>query len=663
MLARLAGAVLLLLGLLPIANWIPGGHEAPWYHDRLGMWTSGGAILLGVAVIVGIVLRRRPELWRDGLWHGMALRWQRGGWGGDAAVAVAALVAYLAVSHLVLSATPLLIDEIIQVYQARIFASGRLWIATPEHPEFTSAMHLVDMAGRRFGQFPAGGPAMLMLGTLVGAEWLVGPLFAALTVLAFARLLRWIEPRPGTALAALLLFAFCPFWFFLAGSMMNHVTATAWLMAAALALAMAVRDERARWPAALAAGLALGIAATIRPMDAVAFALPTAAWLCWRVRGGRAHVGALLASGIGVALPIAALLWVNNAQTGDPFLFGYIALWGKSHALGFHAVPWGAPHTPLRGVELINLYLLRLQSYLFETPAPALLFATAALLLVRRLTAFDRWVLTGSGLLLVAYWAYWHDGFYLGPRFLLPLAPWLALWTARLPAVLAERAVPRWWRGGVVTAGVVALTMGGGLLLPIRAGQYAQGMLSMRLDPGDAALRAGVREAVILVRESWGAKLMVQLWALGISPVDAELIYRGSDACELDQLVTDARVQGWPSERVRETALGGVQPRESLRRIDIAEDTTLRARPGSRFTPSCMRRLQEDSAGTALYPTVMNIDDGNLWVRELGEATLPVLKMSGTRPIWLMTQEPIDGGALRFERVDRDSVARVWGEE
>ena len=39
-------------------------------------------------------------------------------------------------------------------------------------------------------------------------------------------------------------------------------------------------------------------------------------------------------------------------------------------------------------------------------------------------------------LLLLSYFAYWHDGFYLGPRFMLPLAPWLALWTARLPAVL-----------------------------------------------------------------------------------------------------------------------------------------------------------------------------------------------------------------------------------
>ena len=120
-------------------------------------------------------------------------------------------------------------------------------------------------------------------------------------------------------------------------------------------------------------------------------------------------------SGVGVAIPIAALLVVNAAQTGHPFEFGYIAMWGKSHALGFHEAPWGFPHTPARGLELVNLYLLRLQTYFLETPVPSLLFATGALALTRRLTAFDRWALAGSGLLLLSYFAYWFDGFYLGP--------------------------------------------------------------------------------------------------------------------------------------------------------------------------------------------------------------------------------------------------------
>ena len=175
--------------------------------------------------------------------------------------------------------------------------------------------------------------------------------------------------------------------------------------------------------------------------------------------GGR-HVAALLASGVGIALPLIALAWVNAAQTGDPLRFGYIEMWGRSHELGFHEAPWGFPHTPARGLELVNLYLLRLQSYFLETPVPSLLFATGALALVRRVQAVDRWALIACGGVLLAYWAYWHDGFYLGPRFMLPLAPWLALWTARFPAELAARTPSVPLHRAVLVAGLAALVIG-----------------------------------------------------------------------------------------------------------------------------------------------------------------------------------------------------------
>ncbi len=257
-------------------------------------------------------------------------------------------------------------------------------------------MHLVDTGRRLYGQFPVGGPFFLAIGVLFHAAWLVGPVMAAIGVYLFGRLLRRIESQPGTALAALLLYAFAPFTLFLSGSMMNHVTTLTWLLAAALAIVIATEDARPRPGSAAWAGVALGIAATIRPLDAAAFALPTAAWLLWRLRGGRNQLAPLLASGVGIAVPITLLLLVNAAWTGNPFRFGYIELWGHTHALGFHEAPWGLPHTPARGLELINLYLLRLQIYLFETPAPAMLFATAALMLERRATPFMRWVLGGQ---------------------------------------------------------------------------------------------------------------------------------------------------------------------------------------------------------------------------------------------------------------------------
>ena len=202
-----------------------------------------------------IVLRGRPHLWPAGAWGNFSRQWHRAGPAADLGIALAAFGLYAAVSRLVLSASPLLIDEIIQVYQARTFAGGALWRVAPAHPEFTGAMHLIDWGGKVYGQFPAGGPAMLALGTLAHAEWLVGPLFAAIGLFAFARVLRRIEGREGTALAALLLYGLAPFTIFLSASMMNHVTTVTWLLLGPWALTVATATNVARVGAAFAVGL------------------------------------------------------------------------------------------------------------------------------------------------------------------------------------------------------------------------------------------------------------------------------------------------------------------------------------------------------------------------------------------------------------------------
>lgn len=659
--AFLAGLVLLVLGLLPIANWMPGGHEAPWFADRVRLWTSGGAIVVGLAFIAGLGVRRRPELWRDGLWARYAARWRAADRVGDAAVAAVAFALYAVVAQWVFSAKPLLIDEIIQLYQARIFAGGRLWAPAAAHPEFTSSMHLLDWGGKAFGQFPAGGPAMLTLGVLVGAAWLVGPLFGALGVFCFGRLLRRIEARDGVAFAALLLFAFAPFSVFLDGSMMNHVPETTWLLAAALGLAAATATDQGAPRAAFGMGLALGIAATIRPLDGAAFALPAAAWLLLRARAGGRHVTALLASGVGVALPLAALLAINASQTGHATQFGYIAMWGRSHELGFHEAPWGFAHTPARGLELVNLYLLRLQTYFLETPVPALLFATGALLLVRRLSAFDRWALWGCALLLAAYFAYWHDGFYLGPRFVLPLAPWLALWTARFPSQLEERGAPAPLRHGMVVGGVVALAMGATMLVPLRAEQYRNGMLSMRTDVEGLARSAGVSNAVVLVRESWGAQLVVRMWALGVSRTDAERIYRTADACKLDQALAATERSGGDRAAFERLVTPLRADSSKLVGLRVSPDTTPRITPGSTLAPRCLQRIVEDRSGfTVFAPLLLAGGDGNVYVRDLHARDTLLLAAHPEKPVYLFTKDTLAASVPRFVKVSLDSARASW---
>lgn len=659
--AQVAALVLAIFGLLPIANWIPGGHDARWYGERLGEWISGGSIVLGVGLIVAITLNRFPQLWVPGLWARIATRWRAGGRKADAAIACVVLVVCAIVARTVLSAKPLLIDEIIQLFQARIFASGRLWLPAAPFPEFTSAMHLLDWNGKVYGQFPAGGPAMLALGAVAHAEWLVGPVFTAVGAYLFARVLRRIQVRDGTALAALLLYGFAPFTVFLGGSMMNHVTETMWLLAAALALVIATADQTARAAATFSLGLTLGIAATIRPTDAAAFALPSAVWLAWRCRLGRKHFVALIASGVGVAIPMAVLLFINSQQTGHALRFGYIEMWGKSHELGFHAAPWGPAHTPLRGLELVNLYLLRLQDYFLEAAGPSLLFATLALALAPRRRGIEVWILAGSALLLLAYFAYWHDGFYLGPRFMLPLAPWLALWTARLPAMMENRrfAVPI--VRATVVAGVVALAIGLVASVPLRARQYRLGMLSMRFDVDQLARDRGVHDALVLVRESWGAQMVTRMWGVGVSRTDAEHIYRSTDACRLELALDSAeRVPDGAAVLQRLLApFHGDSVRLAADRT--LPDTTVRFAPGAPRAEVCVRRVAEDRAGFTTYPSLLLArGNGNIYLRDLHARDSLVAGLARSRPVWLLTQSPEIGGDLRFEPMHLDSMYAEW---
>ena len=659
----LAGAALLtLLGFLPIANWIAGGHEAPWYGSVVGEWLSGSAIALGLGVVLAILSRRAPALWREGLWQRIATAaWRRPALT-TAVLVVAALAVYALVARTVFDARPMLIDEIAQFYQAQTFADGHLWRPAPAHPEFFDMLQTIAHDGRVFAQFPPGAPAFLALGIAAGLPWLVGPLCGALTVWAFVAYLRVAEPRPGVALAAALLLAFAPFTLFMAGSYMNHVPALLCLVVAIAALAHVTASPRPRPLLAFANGLALGTAATIRPVDAMAFALPAGVWYLTRAIRDRRRWSETLSAGVGVAIPITLLMAYNVVTTGRPLLFGYQLLWGSSHDLGFHAAPWGPVHTPARGLELVNLYVLRLQTYLFESPIPSLLPAIVALALTRSLDALDRYLLACGALLLAFYFAYWHDGFYLGPRFVYPLLPLLALWTARFSSRLrAAAGEGTAFRVAIYALGVSAVIS---LLvtIPLRAHEYGSRLSTMREDVVAAARTAGAREAIVLVRESWGSQLVARLHALGVAPGEVELIYPRVDACQLELAIT--RLEREP--RRSGSAFDALRPllrdSASVVRSTLSADDSERMLPGARYPALCQRRLAEDSAGFTLFPPASLVRaDGNVYARDLhGRDSLLLTSLPG-RSVYLLRHVASDSLApARLFRVNLDSARASW---
>ncbi len=652
------------LGFPPIANWIAGGASMPLWSDLFDGWWSGTGLVLGLAVVIAVLTRKAATLPLANVPARLAASWAEhpGAW--VAGLGLGAGLIYLWIAQAVLSGKPLLIDEIVQVFQARIFAGGEVARPIARHPEFFTSSLVLDLNGKVFGQFPAGGPGMLALGTAFGAEWVVGPVFGAISAMLFASLARRIEPRPGVAVGAALLFALSPFVAFMSGSHMNHVTALTWLLVGMLGLARVMESPAPppRFRDGLLLGLGFGMAGSIRPIDAFAFALPAGLWVLARaIRRGQ--WAALLGSGLGVAAPLLVVFGINAATTGHALTFGYTALWGASHDLGFHASPWGEVHSPAHGLELLNLYFVRLQSYFLETPVPSLVPAIGAFALTRRLAPFDRYMLAAAALLLGAYFAYWHDGFYLGPRFMLPLTPLLALWTARLFPLVRERVsgrvAPRIVGVAALLSGLIAI----GVSIPIRAREYRSGMLTMRWDADGAAERAGVRNALVFVRESWGAQSVARMWAAGVSPSDAEHLYRKMDACVMEHALDGIEREGLRGP----AALGRLMPllRDSARLVasPFTTDPTNRLLPGSVYSSDCTARLTEDQKGYTLFPPLLlaGRPDDVLYARDLhARDSLLLAEYPDRTPYLLRPPTTAVGAEPVFYPLKRDSLLAAW---
>jgi len=519
---------------------------------------------------------------------------------------------------------PHLVDTIAQLFQARIFLEGSLTAPAPEHAEFFLGQHLARHAGRWFSQYPPGHPALLALGLLVGAPWLVNPLFAGASIaLVYAIGRRLLGEGSGRLAAVLYLIA--PFALFMSGSYMNHITTGFFLLLALYAALRTVDGEGGRIGWAVVTGLALGIAGLIRPLEAAAWAGALGLWLLFR-GGWRVAVVA----GAACAVAIAPLLAYNAATTGHPLRFGYTLLWGEGHGLGFHTDPWGEPFTPLKSFAITALDFQRLNIRLFEWPFPSLLFAIAALVAA----AWDPRARRPAGLLTLllfaapaAYFFYWHRDDYLGPRFLFPSLGPVVLLTA-LGIAFVDRHAGQWrsaFRVFVLTCALAGLTLN----VPETAGVIAGRLPGMKLHPDRELRQAGVDSALVFVKVGWGNRLISRFWSWGLSAAETEQTYRVVDGCRLEQALgaadslaatgTDtATVLAMLRERLHEWRQQNLPVVHELWPEPSVRFDTTRALP-----PSCAGEVEEDTHGFTLYGTLIWhndpwLRDGIIYARDLG---------------------------------------------
>ena len=192
--ALLIAIALAILGFLPIANWLPGGEVDNAYAHRYIEWGYGTAICLGVAIIAAVfwgvaARRRRSSSARAPSARASAVRSRDAT---DSARRARAVRGHRARCVFRTAAADRRSRP--AVSGAHLCRGPSLAARVAPHREFFSILHVVDTGDKVYSQFPPGGPAMLALGELVHAPWLVGPVCGAISVALFARLVKLTDP-------------------------------------------------------------------------------------------------------------------------------------------------------------------------------------------------------------------------------------------------------------------------------------------------------------------------------------------------------------------------------------------------------------------------------------------------------------------------------------
>jgi hypothetical protein len=410
----------------------------------------------------------------------------------------ASLSAFLA--RRVFDGIPHVVDGVSYAFQARIFASGRLYLPPPPVPKAFAAENVILTATRWCSKYPPGFPLVLALGELAGTPWLVNPLLFGLAVLGAFRLGRALYDDATGLLGAALL-AVSPFGLLMgAGTMAHPMTLAASLWSLSF-LAEAATSRRTG--PAVAAGALGGAAFLARPFSALALLLPAVLWALWSRRRDAIRAAGAMAAGF---LPfLLVFLAVNAAVTGSPLrtpwgMYNPTEHFGGAGGESFPLTELFAKHLPW--------YLWDLDQAAWQWPWPAVVFLLP-LPFASRPRGRDAVLLLSAASLLAGHAAYhYYDINHAGPRFAYEALGPLSLLVARGLLTLARfgsRALDSLKLGklaplGAAAAAVLLALPPLGFRLPFLARRLSHAYHGQSAEPLRRAAEAGVGpDALVLV--------------------------------------------------------------------------------------------------------------------------------------------------------------------
>jgi len=398
------------------------------YPAPLALLAGGIAAATLVCVAAS---RLRPLLWRwqlTGARRGGQTR--SGGYAFAAALALGAAVVFALLLYItkdVYRPVPHLPDEASYMFQAKIFAAGKITIPAPPVRDafnFENPSFIYDN-GRDWSTFyPLGWPLTLAVGAVFGAMWAAPALVGAGCVAAIGMAGRRMYDSATGVLSAILLAA-SPFFLMQSSNFMSHA---AWALYILVSLAFLVQRDRPLLSGGIA-GLAFGMAVNTRTVEAVMLAPAWAIVLATPLfeREGRGFgIKRLTAFLGGGAVTAALMLGYNAAITGDPFLPPYSDMPNAGDILGFKS-----GHTLDVGLRNQQAQLMSLLLVLHNWPAwIGLTFAMLPFLLGTR-NRWDYFCLACILLVTGIYVLYRWSGVYEGPRYWYQAMPFLILLSAR----------------------------------------------------------------------------------------------------------------------------------------------------------------------------------------------------------------------------------------
>ena len=230
-------------------------------------------------------------------------------------------------------------DTVSYLFQAKLFAEGKLSVPAPPEHGFSSSPHINVLNGKWYSKYPFGNALMLMFGVFINAPWFIPALATGGALIFLYLFVKEIygEIHNGIALTAAVLALISPATLGMGSTWFSEPVSRFYLSVYLFALLRTLNCKngassltRIGYP--LLSGFALGYAFNTRPLSAVVFGVVGAGLTIYHLitqwqqqrEGTQAALATIKRFGF-FFIPFVVLLGVcmswNAHFTEDPFLF------------------------------------------------------------------------------------------------------------------------------------------------------------------------------------------------------------------------------------------------------------------------------------------------------------------------------------------------------